>query len=120
MSASDAARALGISLDTLRRWDRVGRITVERDTANHRIVPVAEVERLRGAPPAGGLSARNRLKGEVHAVHIDGMVALVELVVREPGRMVALITRDAAEDLELRAGDQVTVVVKSTSVMVER
>lgn len=50
----------------------------------------------------------------------DGMVALVELAVSEPARMVALITRDAAEDLELRPGDRVTVVVKSTSVMVER
>ncbi len=120
MPASEAARALGISLDTLRRWDRQGRIRVKRDAANHRIVPASEVERLRGGPPASGLSARNRLKGEVQSVSTDGMVALVEVAVREPARMVALITRDAAEDLELRPGDRVTVVVKSTSVMVER
>lgn len=120
MPASEAARALGISLDTLRRWDRQGRIRVERDSANRRIVPASEVERLRGGPPAGGLSARNRLKGEVLSVNTDGMVALVELAVTEPARMVALITRDAAEDLDLRPGDPVTVVVKSTSVMVER
>ncbi len=118
--ASQAARALGISLDTLRRWDRQGRIRVERDASNRRVVPESEVERLRGGAPAGGLSARNRLKGEVVTVTTDGMVALVELAVSEPARMVALITRDAAEDLELRPGDRVTVVVKSTSVMVER
>ncbi len=120
MPAGAAARALGISLDTLRRWDRQGRIRVERDGSNHRIVPVAEVERLRGGPSPRGLSARNRLAGEVRTVSVDGMVALVEVMVRDPARMVALITRDAAEDLDLRPGDQVTVVVKSTSVMVER
>ena len=48
-TASEAARALGISLDTLRRWDRQGRIHVERDAANRRVVAGAEIERLRGA-----------------------------------------------------------------------
>ena len=47
--ASEAARALGISLDTLRRWDRSGRIRTERDTANRRLVPASEVERLAAA-----------------------------------------------------------------------
>ncbi len=120
MPASAAARALGISLDTLRRWDRQGRIRVERDASNRRLVPASEVERLRGGPPAGGLSARNRLEGAVRSVSIEGIVAMVDIDVTQPARMVALITRDAAEDLDLRPGDPVTVVVKSTSVMVER
>ena len=47
-TAGEAARRLGISLDTLRRWDREGKLRVERDSANRRVVPVAEVERLRG------------------------------------------------------------------------
>lgn len=51
---------------------------------------------------------------------IEGIVAMVDVVVTQPARIVALITRDAAEDLDLRPGDPVTVVVKSTSVMVER
>ena len=46
LTAAQASRALGISLDTLRRWDREGKIRVERDTANRRVVPVSEVERL--------------------------------------------------------------------------
>jgi len=121
MAAGDAARALGISLDTLRRWDRQGRIAVRRDAANRRIVAASEIARLRGGGGAqGGLSARNRLRGRVREVRIEGMVGLVELEVTEPARVVALITREAVEDLDLRPGDPATAVVKATSVMVER
>ena len=56
-TASEAAAALGISLDTLRRWDKAGRIAVERDRGNRRIVPAAEIDRLRG-DRAGRTSAR--------------------------------------------------------------
>jgi molybdopterin-binding protein len=118
-SASEAARALGISLDTLRRWDRQGRIRVERDAANRRIVPAEEIARLRGAE-AHALSARNRFRGIVREVMIEGLLAQVELDVTEPARLVAVITRDAAEELELRAGMPATAVVKATSAMVER
>lgn len=120
LSAGDAARALGVSLDTLRRWDRRGRIAVRRDAANRRIVAAAEIERLRGGGAQRGLSARNRLRGRVREVRIEGMVGLVELEVTEPARVVALITREAVEDLGLRPGDAATAVVKATSVMVER
>jgi molybdopterin-binding protein len=120
-TAGDAARALGISLDTLRRWDRQGRIRTRRDSANRRVVPASEIERLRGGPPDGRtLSARNRLRGTVREVRMEGMLAQVELEVREPGRVVAVITREAAEELALRPGASATAVVKATSVMVER
>lgn len=118
-SAGDAARALGISLDTLRRWDRSGRIRTIRDPANRRLVPAAEVDRLR-ATDAGTLSARNRLSGVVRSVQIEGFLARVEIQVTEPARIVAIITREAAEELDLRAGGAATGVVKATSVMVER
>jgi excisionase family DNA binding protein len=49
MSLGEAARSLGVSADTLRRWDREGKLHVRRDARNHRRVPLAEVERLRGA-----------------------------------------------------------------------
>ena len=118
-SASEAARALGISLDTLRRWDRSGRIRTERDDANRRLVPVSEVARLRGQHD-DELSARNRFRGVVRAVEIEGFLARVEIDVTEPARVVAIITREAAEELGLRPGLGGTAVVKSTSVMVER
>jgi len=118
-TASEAARALGISLDTLRRWDRQGRISVERDAGNRRIVPRAEVERLRGEAPHA-LSARNRFQGVVQNVRIEGLLAQVELMVERPGRVVAVITAESAEELGLRAGMAATALVKATSVMVER
>lgn len=118
--AGEAARALGISLDTLRRWDRQGRIRAERDGANRRVVPVAEIERLRGAAPTDRLSARNRFQGIVTGVRVEGLLAQVEISVTEPARVVAVVTRDAVTELGLKAGMSATAVVKATSVMVER
>lgn len=116
-SASEAARALGISIDTLRRWDRAGRIAVTRDAANRRVVSGAEIERLRGDGDAG-LSARNRFGGVVRQVTTDGLLTQVEIDVTQPVRVVAVITTDAARELGLAPGDPATAVVKATSVMV--
>jgi molybdopterin-binding protein len=118
-TASEAARTLGISLDTLRRWDRSGRIRTRRDEANRRLVPASEIRRLRGET-AQELSARNRFSGTVRSVEIEGFLARVELDVTAPARVVAIITREAAEELKLRPGRGATAVVKSTSVMLER
>jgi molybdopterin-binding protein len=118
-TAAEAARRLGISIDTLRRWDRDGLIRTERDARNRRLVPATEVERLRAEDSARGISARNRFVGTVTEVKTDGLMAQVELVVTEPARVVALVTRDAVDDLGLRPGMSVTAIVKSTSVMVE-
>jgi molybdopterin-binding protein len=118
-TAGEAANALGISLDTLRRWDRQGRIRVTRDAANRRVVSAREVDRLRGAG-AQTLSARNRLDGVVREVKIEGLLAEVELDVGRGGRLVAVITRESAEALGLAPGMPAKAVVKATSVMVER
>ncbi len=117
-TAAEAARALGISLDTLRRWDKSGRIRTERDAANRRLVPVSEIARLKGADP-DRMSARNHFRGVVREVKVEGLLAQVELDVTEPARVVAIITRDAAEDLGLKPGMSAAAVVKATSVMVE-
>ncbi|HXH87095.1 MAG TPA: TOBE domain-containing protein [Gaiellaceae bacterium] len=120
LTAAEAARALGISVDTLRRWDRSGKITVGRDSANRRIVAASEVERLRAQVGAQELSARNRFRGVVRSVEIDGFLARVEIDVTEPSRVVAVITRESAEELGLKPGASAAGVVKATSVMVER
>jgi molybdopterin-binding protein len=117
-TASEAAQALGISLDTLRRWDRDGRIRTRRDKANRRVVPAREIARLRG-DETSHMSARNRLRGTVQSVQIDGLLAQVEILVTEPIRVVAIVTRDAVEELGLEPGTAATAIVKSTSVMVE-
>ena len=118
-SAAEAARALGVSIDTLRRWDRSGRIEVARDSANRRIVAAAEIERLRGGA-SDELSARNRFRGVVRSVEVEGLLAQIEIDVTEPTRIVALRPRDAAEALGLAPGMSAAGVVKATSVMVER
>ena len=119
-TAADAARALGISLDTLRRWDRAGKIRVERDSANRRVVSASEIERLKGGETSEQFSARNRLRGVVRSVTIEGLLAQVEIDVTEPARVVAIITRESAEGLGLKPGMSAAGVVKATSVMVER
>ncbi|MDX6480950.1 MAG: hypothetical protein QOG85_1460 [Gaiellaceae bacterium] len=116
-TASEAAAVLGISLDTLRRWDKAGRIRVKRDSSNRRVVAAKEIDRLRG--DGQHITARNRFRGTVTDVQVDGLMAQVELVVTEPVRIVALVTRDAVEELGLKKGMAATAIVKSTNVMVQ-
>jgi molybdopterin-binding protein len=118
----DAARALGVSVDTLRRWERSGRITTERDRANRRVVDESEIARLGGRlthPVDQSFSARNRFEGVVTSVEVSGVIAQVEI---ESGKnhIVSVITRDAVEELGLRPGVPVVATVKATSVMVAR
>jgi molybdopterin-binding protein len=117
-SATEAAQALGISVDTLRRWDREGRIKTTRDKSNKRVVTAKEIARVRG-DDAQHLSARNRFRGTVTDVKVDGLLAQVEMTITEPARLVAIITRDAAQELGLKPGQPATAIVKSTSIMVE-
>ena len=87
--------------------------------ANRRLVPAAEVERLLGRE-RHGLSARNRFRGVVREVKVEGLLAQVELDVTEPARLVAVITRESAEELGLKPGMSAAAVVKATSVMIDR
>jgi molybdopterin-binding protein len=123
LTLGEAAKALGVSVDTLRRWDREGKISTVRDGRNHRRVARSEVERLSSRPgrhAAGDpLSARNRFPGVVTSVEVDGVMALVEIEAG-PHRITAAITRDAVEELGLVEGTRATAAVKATSVMIER
>jgi molybdopterin-binding protein len=119
----EAANALGVSIDTVRRWERDGKITTIRDHANHRMVPQSEVRRLGGREPVRlgtGFSARNRFEGTVTSLEVTGVVGLVEIEATGTYRVVSVITRDAIEELGLAVGVQVAATVKATSVMVER
>jgi molybdopterin-binding protein len=123
MTLGEAARAIGVSADTLRRWERAGKLTTVRDAANRRRVPREEVERLARRPErhrAGdALSARNRFPGVVRSVEVDGVMALVEIEAG-PHLITAAVTRDAVEELALAPGVPATAAVKATSVMLER
>jgi molybdopterin-binding protein len=123
LSLGEAAAALGVSVDTLRRWDRSGRIKTKRDERNRRLVPASEIRRLSERPERHRTgterSARNRFVGVVRSVEADGVMALVELEAG-PFLVTAAITRDSVEELGLAAGVTATAVVKATSVMIER
>jgi molybdopterin-binding protein len=123
LSLGEAARALDVSIDTLRRWDRAGKLKTVRDARNRRRVPVSEVRRLGSRPrrhrTGESLSARNRFSGIVRSVEVDGVMALVEIDAG-PFRVTAAVTRDAVEELGLAPGVEATATVKATSVMVER
>jgi molybdopterin-binding protein len=118
-TASEAAAALGISVDTLRRWDRSGRIRVERDKNNRRVVSAEEIDRLRGDGQGRRISARNRFRATVTDVEVDGLMAQVEMVVADPVRLVAIVTRDAVEELGLKEGMAATAIVKSTNLIIQ-
>jgi molybdopterin-binding protein len=123
LTLGEAAKAIGVSADTLRRWDRSGKLRTVRDARNRRLVPAAEIERLTAHPrrhEAGDqVSARNRFRGVVRSVEVDGVMALVEIEAG-PFLVTAAITRDSVEELGLAEGVEVTAMVKATSVMVER
>jgi molybdopterin-binding protein len=123
LTLGEASRALGVSEDTLRRWDRAGKLETVRDSANRRRVPASEITRLGGSSARhrtdSQLSARNRFAGVVRSVEVDGVMALVEIDAG-PHRITAAITRDSVDELGLAPGVEVTAAVKATSVMVER
>lgn len=118
VSIGAAAGALGVSVDTLRRWEKAGRVSFVR-RGNRRFVSSRELSDLLRERGATGLtSARNRLQGIVVGVKRDGVMAQIDLVCG-PYRMVSLMSREAADELGLKPGDSATAVVKATTVIVE-
>ena len=116
---------LGVSTETLRRWESEGRLQMARSAGGQRLVQVAEVARLlderrRAARdrPIVAQSARNRFSGIVTRIERDGVAGVVE-VVAGPHRLVSLMTAEAIEELDLKVGDEAICVVKATNVMVE-
>src|SRR3954451_10718886 len=107
LSLGEAAKGLQVSADTLRRWDRAGKLRTHRDERNRRRVSQAEVRRLSSRPTrhrTGTLaSARNRFAGTVRSVEVAGVMALVEIEAG-PFLVTAAITRDSVHELGLAAG----------------
>src|SRR3954469_13414578 len=113
-----AASALGVSIATLRRWERDGRVTFER-RGNMRYIAAGEVARLlRTRQLPSRSSARNRLDGIVISIKKDGVMAQVELACG-PYRIVSLMSREAADELGLQVGSTAQAVIKSTTVVIE-
>jgi molybdopterin-binding protein len=125
LRVGQAAEMLGVSVETLRRWESAGILHTERSVGGQRLVAIEEVSRLlderrRTATdrPTIASSARNRFVGIVTRVERDGVAAVVE-VIAGPHRLVSLMTADAVLDLDLKVGDEAVCVVKATNVIVE-
>jgi molybdopterin-binding protein len=133
LAVRDAARQLGVTYSTLKRWIHVGAVRTVRTEGGHHRIPDAEVERLlaaRATPvkrptrrAAHGvlvaLSGRNQLRGIVEEIRADGLLAQVRLSIGDQ-TLTAVITRDAVQELKLRRGDEAVAIIKSTEVMVGR
>jgi molybdopterin-binding protein len=116
---------LGVSVETLRRWETEGRLRMERSDGGQRLVGIDEVSRLLGERrrasterPIVAQSARNRFPGVVTRIEKDRVAAVVE-VIAGPHRMVRLMTAEAVDELGLKVGDEAVCVVKATNVIVE-
>ena len=121
----EAAELLGVSPDTVRRWVDGGRLPAVRDAQGHRVIPGADLAAfataLAGEADAHGdtSSARNRRRGIVTAVVKDTVMAQVDIQAG-PFRIVSLMSREAADELDLQVGSVAVAVIKSTTVVVER
>jgi molybdopterin-binding protein len=125
LRVGQAAELLGVTVETLRRWEAEGRLALERTTGGQRRVPIAEVSRLlaerrreRHDRPIVAQSARNRFAGIVTRIEKDTSAAVVE-VVAGPHRIVSLMTAEAVTEMGLVVGDEAICVVKATNVIVE-
>jgi molybdopterin-binding protein len=120
-----AAEMLGVTVETVRRWETEGRLKVERSTGGQRLVPLAEVTRLLAErrkagterPTVGG-SARNRFPGIVTRIEKDRIAAVVEILAG-PHRIISLMTAEAVDEMGLKVGDEAVGVVKATNVIVD-
>jgi molybdopterin-binding protein len=120
-----AAEMLGVTVETIRRWEADGRLRVARSEGGQRLVAVDDITRLmaerrRGTSdrPIVAQSARNRFPGIVTRVEQDRVAGLVEIVAG-PHRVVSLMTAEAIDDLGLKVGDEAVAVVKATNVIIE-
>jgi len=117
----EAAEILGVRVETLRRWERQGKLRSRRTEGGQRLVPATEVARLlaerRAQEPIAAGSARNRFRGVITEIKRDRLAATVEIQAG-PHRILALITREAADQLGLKPGMEAVATVKATSVMV--
>lgn len=115
-----AAAILGVSVDTLRRWERNGRVVFARSEGGQRTIDAGQLRALLAdRAPRTGVSARNQLEGTVVSVETDGLMGRVELACG-PYRVVSIITAEAVGELGLKPGDTATAVVKATNVEVRR
>jgi molybdopterin-binding protein len=130
-----AAERMGIGYSTLKQWIHKGTVRTTQTAGGHHRMSEAEIDRLlsretptaknqspRTKRPVGlivALSGRNRLRGFVEEVRIDGLLGQVRLRIGDQS-LTAVITSDALSELKLHRGDDALAIIKSTEVMIAR
>ncbi|MDQ0764541.1 TOBE domain-containing protein [Streptomyces canus] len=120
-----AARLLGVSPDTARRWADAGRVATHRDETGRRLIDGKDLAAFSvelaksGGEETSYTSVRNAFPGIVTAVKLGDVAAQVEIQAG-PHRLVSLLTREAVEELGLEVGVEATARVKSTNVHIDR
>jgi molybdopterin-binding protein len=117
----EAAEILGVRVETLRRWERDGKLTTTRTSGGQRLVSPSEVARLlarRERPRVTAGSVRNRFPGVVTEIKRDSLAATVELL-SGSNRILAFVTREAVDEMGLEPGMRAVATVKATNVMLE-
>ena len=134
LTVRTAATRLGVGYSTLKQWIYQGKVRTTQTPGGHHRIDDAEIDRvlarqeLPARPPSGrreapaiimSLSGRNRLRGFVEEVRIEGLLGQVRLRVGDQ-TLTAVVTRDAIDELKLRRGDDALAIIKSTEVMIAR
>jgi molybdopterin-binding protein len=130
-----AAERMGIGYSTLKQWIHQGKIRTSKTAGGHHRLSEAEIDRMLARHTPSGpapsrqargparfivaLSGRNRLRGFVEEVRIDGLLGQVRLRIGDQ-TLTAVITADALSELKLRRGDDALAIIKSTEVMIAR
>ncbi|WP_329131056.1 helix-turn-helix transcriptional regulator [Streptomyces sp. NBC_01476] len=123
-----AARLLGVSPDTARRWADAGRVATHRDEAGRRLIDGRDLAAFSvelaqspgdSDPESSRTTVRNAFPGIVTAVKLGDVAAQVEIQAG-PHRLVSLVTREAVEELGLEVGAEAIARVKSTNVHIDR
>jgi molybdopterin-binding protein len=120
LTVSQVASRLGVSSDTVRRWIHSGRVNAVRD-GDRFMIHVAEVGRLSAegqVPTSNGAKRRsgsNRFTGIVSKVEDNGLMSQVEILVTDAVHLVATVTADAVEEMNLKPGMPVTAIFRATS-----
>jgi len=133
LTVRSAAAQIGVAYSTFKNWIRHGQVRTTRTPGGHHRVSEAEIERLSARQPAStpvsakvagtgfivALSGRNRLRGFVEEVRVDGLLAQVRLRIGDQ-MLTAVITADAVRELRLKRGDDAIGIIKSTEVMIAK
>ena len=134
LTVTAAAQRLGIGYSTLKQWIYAGKVRTTTTAGGHHRIAEAEIERLiaRGKTDAApvakqrtdpglivALSGRNKLRGYVDEVRVDGLLAQIRLRIGDQ-MLTAVVTAEAVAELKLKRGDDAVAIVKSTEVMIAR